>query len=74
MIYKYLALVKDLLEVEVQVVLVHDLAIGQEANSADDKQLNLGYRRDVVEEISQHLLVYRRFCLFGWIGRGLFKL
>lgn len=65
MIYKYLALVKDLLEVEVQVVLVHDLTIGQEANSADDKQLNLGYRRDVVEEISQHLLVYRRFCLFG---------
>lgn len=65
MIYKYLALVKDLLEVEVQVVLVHDLTIGQEANSADDKQLNLGYRRNVVEEISQHLLVYRRFCLFG---------
>ena len=50
----YLSLVKYFLEIKVQVILVDNLAIVQQPDRADNKQLNLGYWWDVVEEIAQH--------------------
>ena len=50
----YLAFVEDFLCIEIQVVLVDDVTIGEQPDWTDDKELNLSDGRDIVKEVSQH--------------------